>query len=155
MVRRLDFNTPGYRFESDPVAANEPVLEGRLRTVQLQPGLSMHGTEVIDLHNMVSRVNIKSGLRVVLALAGIVDVRIGGQRVYLRADDPSHGATAAIISMPDDACLSGSGSGANGNANLLCTSRPNGCKVMAGCTQKTNCPIWTGARQRPGSAPPA
>lgn len=103
MVRRLDFNTPGYRFESDPVAANEPVLEGRLRTVQLQPGLSMHGTEVIDLHNMVSRVNIKGGLRVVLALAGVVDVRIGGQRVHLRADDPSHAASAAIISMPDDA----------------------------------------------------
>jgi len=103
MVRRLDFNAPGYRFESDPVAANEPVLEGRLRTVQLQPGLSMHGTEVVDLHNMVSRVNIKAGLRVVLALAGVIDVRIGGQRVHLRADDPSHAANAAIISMPDDA----------------------------------------------------
>ncbi|AHG62281.1 helix-turn-helix transcriptional regulator [Advenella mimigardefordensis] len=103
MVRRLDFNTPGYRFESDPVAANEPVLEGRLRTVHLQPGLSMHGTEVVDLHNMVSRVNIKAGLRIVVALAGVVDVHIGGQRVHLRADDSSHAASAAIVSMPDDA----------------------------------------------------
>ena len=103
MLRRLDFNMPGYRFESDPVAANEPILEGRMRSVQLQPGLSMHGTEVVDLHNMVSRVNIKAGLRVVVALAGEVDVHIGGQRVHLRADDPSHPATAAIVSMPGDA----------------------------------------------------
>ena len=103
MVRRVEFNTPGYRFESDPVAAHEPVLEGRVRIMQLQPGLSMHGTEVVDLHNMVSRVNMTAGLRVVLVLGGEVDVRIGGERVHLRADDPSGVASAAIISMPEDA----------------------------------------------------
>ncbi len=103
MVRKLDFDSPDYRFESDSVAANEPVLEGRIRSLALQPGLSMHGTEVVDLHNMVSRVNIKAGLRVVLVLAGEVDVRIGGQRVHLHADDPALAAKAAIVSMPEDA----------------------------------------------------
>lgn len=103
MVRRLDFNIPGYRFESAPVGGNEPVLEGRMRMMQLQPGMSMHGTEVMDLHSMVSRVNLTAGLRVVIVLAGEVDVRIGGQRVHLCADSPTTLARAAIISMPEDA----------------------------------------------------
>ncbi len=102
MVRRVDFNVPGYRFLSDPVASNEPVLEGRVRMMQLQPGLSMHGTEVVDLHNMVSRVNMKAGLRVVVVLAGEVEVKIGGERINLHAGDPSC-ASAAVVSMPDDA----------------------------------------------------
>lgn len=103
MVRRLDFNIPGYRFESSPVGGNEPVLEGRMRMVQLQPGMSMHGTEVVDLHSMVSRVNLPAGLRVVIVLAGEVDVRIGGQRVNLRANSSAALPSAAIVSMPEDA----------------------------------------------------
>lgn len=101
MVRRLDFNVPGYSFVSDPVASHEPILEGRVRMMQLQPGLSMHGTEVVDLHNMVSRVNMKAGLRIVVVLAGEIDVSIGGQRVNLCAGDASR-ETAAVLSMPND-----------------------------------------------------
>ena len=86
MLRRLDFNsTPGYYFDSALLEDNDPVLEGRMRMMQLQPGLSIHGTEVVDLHNMVSRVRIKAGLRIVITLAGEIDVHIGGQRVQVHA----------------------------------------------------------------------
>lgn len=104
MLRRLDFNsTPGYYFDSALLEDNDPVLEGRMRMMQLQPGLSIHGTEVVDLHNMVSRVRIKAGLRIVITLAGEIDVHIGGQRVHLHADSTSSLASAAIINMPEDA----------------------------------------------------
>ncbi|WP_442594546.1 helix-turn-helix domain-containing protein [Parapusillimonas sp. JC17] len=103
MVRSLEFDTPGYRFVSAPFVGNEPVLEGRIREIQLQPGLWMHCAEVVDLHSMVSRVNFSAGLRIVIVLAGEVDVRIGGQPLHLRAGDHAHHASAAIVSMPQDA----------------------------------------------------
>ncbi|NLY64778.1 MAG: helix-turn-helix transcriptional regulator [Alcaligenaceae bacterium] len=104
MLRRLDFNrTPGYYFDSSLVRDNDPVLEGCMRMMQLQPGLSIHGTEVMDLHSMRSRVNIKAGLRIVIALSGEIDVRIGGQRIHLHAEGTSSQINAAIINMPEDA----------------------------------------------------
>ncbi|MEB2399687.1 MAG: helix-turn-helix transcriptional regulator [Alcaligenaceae bacterium] len=103
MVRSLEFDVPGYRFVSAPFAGNEPVLEGRLREIQLQPGLWMHCAEVADLHNMVSRVGFSAGLRIVVVLGGQIDVRIGGRRLHLRAGDHARHASAAVISMPQDA----------------------------------------------------
>lgn len=101
MVRSVEFDTPGYRFVSAPFAGNEPVLEGQLREIQLQPGLWMHCAEVMDLHSMVSKVEFSAGLRIVVVLAGEVDVRIGGHRVHLRAGD-EHLACAAIVNMPQN-----------------------------------------------------
>lgn len=102
MVRSLDFEAPDYRFVHAPFAGNEPVLEGRIRKVQLQPGLHMHGAEAIDLHSMMSKTHLNAGVSVVLVLAGEVDVRIGGQRLQLQADGCGKFASAAIINMPQE-----------------------------------------------------
>jgi AraC-type DNA-binding domain-containing proteins len=98
-VRRYDFESPDYQFVSIPFSGDAPVLEGRLTELQLQPGLWLHCAEVQDLHSMASRVLLEPGLRLVMVLAGELDVSIGGAHLHLRAD----GASSAVVSMPEPA----------------------------------------------------
>ena len=103
MVRRFDFETPDYRFVAPPFTGDAPVLEGRVYRTQLQPGVWLHCAEVLDLHSMASEVPVESGLRLVMVLAGELDVTLGGQRLQLRADRSRRQAGAALISMPQPA----------------------------------------------------
>jgi len=99
MVHRHEFESPDYQFVAPPFPGDVPVLEGRVQEVELQPGFWMHCAEVEDLHTMRSRVWLDEGLRLVMVIAGELDVTIGGHRLYLRSD----GASAAMISMPQPA----------------------------------------------------
>jgi len=101
-VRRADFEGPDYQFVSAPFSGDAPVLEGSVREAQLQPGLWMHCAEVVDLHSMASRIRIEAGLRLVMVVAGEVDVSIGGHRLQLRAGHGAH-ANAALVAMPEPA----------------------------------------------------
>lgn len=102
MVRRLEFETPDYHFVAAPFSGDAPVLEGRVHEAQLQPGLWLHCAEVVDLHNMASRVVLDAGLRLVVVLAGELDVSIGGHRLHLRAGGAPQ-ASAAVVGMPQAA----------------------------------------------------
>lgn len=99
MVRSLQFEAPDYEFVSAPFSGDTDVLEGRLLETQLQPGLWLHCAEVLDLHSMVSRVPLEAGLRLVVVLAGELDVTLGGCRLQLSAGNGSHGA-GALVAMP-------------------------------------------------------
>jgi len=98
-VRRLEFETPDYQFESIPFSGDAPILEGRLHETQLQPGVWLHCAEVCDLHSMASRTLLEAGLRLVLILAGELDVGIGGNRLHLSGAS----ASAALVAMPKEA----------------------------------------------------
>lgn len=99
-VRRGEFEKPDYQFISAPCFADDtPILEGRVQEVQLQPGVWLHCAEVCDLHSMTSRVRLEPGLRLVMVLAGELDVSIGGRRLLLRAEE----ASAALVSMSETA----------------------------------------------------
>lgn len=99
MVHRHEFESPDYQFVAAPFSGDAPVLEGRVQEVELQPGLWLHCAEVSDLHNMTSRVRLDEGLRLVMVLAGELDVTIGGHRLHLRPESVS----AAVVSMPQPA----------------------------------------------------
>lgn len=102
LVRRVEFDAPDYHFVSLPFCGDAPVLEGRLHEVQLQRGMWLHCAEVRDLHSMASRAPLEAGLRLVVILAGELDVSIGGHRLQLRAG-AANNARAALLAMPQDA----------------------------------------------------
>lgn len=102
MVRRDDFEGPDYQFVSASFSGDTPVLDGRVHEAQLQPGLWMHCAEVVDLHSMASRVRVEGGLRLVIVLAGELDVTIGGHHLRLSAQDSSL-SNAALVAMPQSA----------------------------------------------------
>ncbi|MFT0849187.1 AraC family transcriptional regulator [Achromobacter sp. F4_2707] len=99
MVHRHEFESPDYQFIAPPFSGDAPVLEGRVQEVELQPGLWLHCAEVVDLHSMASRVWLDEGLRLVMIIAGELDVTIGGHRIHLRPDHVS----AAVVSMAQPA----------------------------------------------------
>lgn len=95
-VRRDEFEAPDYHFVSAPAFKKDaPILDGRVQEAQLQPGLWLHCAEVQDLHNMTSRVPLEPGVRLVMLLAGELDVSIGRHRLLLQADGPN----AALVNM--------------------------------------------------------
>lgn len=102
-VTRDEFDTPDYCFVTADICGDEAVLEGCISEVELQPGLWIHCTEVVDLHNVVSQVNLSAGLRIVMLLGGALDVTLGGHRLSLGVSDSDRPAQAAIVDMPQDA----------------------------------------------------
>src|SRR5690606_12198606 len=99
MVRRDEFEAPDYQFVSPPFPGHEPILAGRIHELELQPGLWLHCAEVMDLRSMASRVCLEPGLRLVMVLAGELDVSIGHECLHLIAGN----ASAAVVAMPEPA----------------------------------------------------
>src|SRR5690606_38170686 len=99
MVHRHEFESPDYHFVAAPFSGDATGPEGRVQEVHLHPGVWLHCAEVSYVHNMNSRVRLEEGLRLVMVLAGELDVTNGGHRLHLRPE----GATAAVVSMPQPA----------------------------------------------------
>ncbi|MBW7901754.1 MAG: helix-turn-helix transcriptional regulator [Rhodocyclaceae bacterium] len=74
-----------YRLLDPDLAPEMPALLGHCRTDRLRPGLSVHCTDVRDLHDLITQSEQGESLRVVLVLDGEVDVSFGPRRLDLGA----------------------------------------------------------------------
>ncbi|AKJ29739.1 helix-turn-helix transcriptional regulator [Caldimonas brevitalea] len=93
-----------YRFVSTALSRGEPVLSGQFRLTRLRPGLTVHCTDVSDLHSMQTQVLLQPGLRAVLLLDGEAEVSFGPRLVRLKARGgaaPVQRADAALICLTE------------------------------------------------------
>jgi len=86
----------GYRRLDPALAPEAPVLLGQCRSEVLRPGLSLHCTEVRDLHDLTIQAMQGESLHLALVLDGQVDVSFGSRRLGLDSSG-QRGAQAAFV----------------------------------------------------------
>lgn len=83
-VHASDFKAPDYRFLDAQVSAQDPLLTGHMQSLQVQPGMWLHGVEARDLCTMSTCAPAEPGLHLVVLLEGSVDVAFGGERLQMQ-----------------------------------------------------------------------
>lgn len=77
----------------------EPALRAHLgRSRTLRPGLLLHWEDAREASDLIAQTEIDAGLRIVLLLAGVVDVAYGPERVALSGE---RGASAALVAVAE------------------------------------------------------
>lgn len=83
--------TSTYRIEGAPESG--PVLDGDFRLVRLRPGLTMHCSDAVELHDLSTQGLQSPCVTVHVFLHGRVDARLGGMAVQ----DPGGDGTAEAV----------------------------------------------------------
>lgn len=79
-------NRPDDYFLGAQVAAQDALLAGHVQSLQVQPGLWLHGVEARDLCTLSTCSRAAPGLHLVVLLEGCVDVSFGGQVLQLQVE---------------------------------------------------------------------
>lgn len=76
-VKVTDLTDPQCQFAHGDVSSEEPLLEGRVKALQVHPDIWLHAVEGCDLRTLTSRTPAQQGLHIVIVLEGRVDVAFG------------------------------------------------------------------------------
>jgi AraC-like DNA-binding protein len=94
----------GERFATDNarLAREGAALRGKFRMIRLRPGMVVHTSDTVDLHDMTTAVEQQPGITIHLFLEGRVDASIGGRPLCLGRGpgEPVRGVITARA-MPD------------------------------------------------------
>ncbi|MEG0001811.1 MAG: helix-turn-helix transcriptional regulator [Comamonas sp.] len=99
-----DFQGPDYRFLDAQVEGQDALLSGHIQSIQIQPGIWLHGVEARDLRTLHTTTPAEPGVHIVVLLEGSVDVAFGGQPLQMQVPDaPGLQACGALVhSRPGD-----------------------------------------------------
>lgn len=76
-LRATDLTDPQCQFSQGHVSNEEPLLEGRVKALQVHPDIWLHAVEGCDLRTLTSCTPAQQGLHIVIVLEGHVDVAFG------------------------------------------------------------------------------
>lgn len=99
-LRVTDFSDPQCQFSNGYVSQQEPLLEGRVKALQVHPDIWLHAVEGCDLRTLTSTTPAQQGLHIVIVLEGHVDVAFGNCPLQLPQGDapqPPTGAYGALV----------------------------------------------------------
>lgn len=88
-VRAPDIADPHCQFFPGHVTAQDALLDGHIKALQVHPDIWLHAVEGCDLRTLTSRTMAEQGLHMVIVLEGHVDVAFGPVCLQLPAP-PSH-----------------------------------------------------------------
>ncbi|MBD7961064.1 helix-turn-helix transcriptional regulator [Comamonas avium] len=105
-LRACDFNGPDYQFLDIRPAAQDALLAGHLQSLQVHPGILLHGVEARDLRTLNTCSPAEPGLHIVVVLEGSVDVSFGEQALKMEVattgSRPVQACGAIIHTRPGD-----------------------------------------------------
>ena len=98
LSRRTGFSGSGYRILTPGVGPDDGAVAGTYLLSELRPGLMVHATDTVELHDLTTEIVQEPGLTCYLLLEGEVDFQLGGHHFSLApANGPRPGAQGQLI----------------------------------------------------------